>query len=307
MKIWVNNVIPSLFPFFIATELLSYTDVCDKLGKIFSKIMKPLFNVPGCGSYAFIIGLISGYPVGAKIVTELRMQKRCSKSEAESLLAFTNNSGPLFIIGTVGITLFANSSIGFLLLITHVLSAITVGILLRFVSKKDNVSSLYKSNVNIPKTFSPSNIGDVLKNSIVCSIKNILIIGGFIVFFAVVISVLTSSHFIDFIMFIFSPLASFFKIDISYFKGLLIGLLELTNGLAIICSVHSKKITLNILFCAFALGFGGISVLFQVWSIISKSDLSIKRYTYSKILQGIIAVIYTYIFINCFSIFNFNL
>lgn len=63
--------------------------------------MKPIFNVPGIGAYAFIMGIISGYPVGAKIVTEFRKNGECSKAEAERLLSFTNNSGPLFIIGTV--------------------------------------------------------------------------------------------------------------------------------------------------------------------------------------------------------------
>ncbi len=55
----------------------------------------------GIGAYAFIMGIISGYPVGASIVTEFRNSGECSKAEAERLLSFTNNSGPLFIIGTV--------------------------------------------------------------------------------------------------------------------------------------------------------------------------------------------------------------
>ena len=63
--------------------------------------MRPLFNVPGESAYAFIMGLISGYPVGAKIVTDLRKTNLCSKDEGERMLCFTNNSGPLFIIGTV--------------------------------------------------------------------------------------------------------------------------------------------------------------------------------------------------------------
>ena len=59
LKLWANNVIPALFPFFIATELLSYTSLCSKLSSIFSKIMKPLFKLPGCGAYAFILGMVS--------------------------------------------------------------------------------------------------------------------------------------------------------------------------------------------------------------------------------------------------------
>ena len=98
--------------------------------------MRPLFNVPGEGVFALIMGTISGYPVGAKIATNLREKNNCTKEEAERLLAFTNNSGPLFIIGTVGICSFGNTLIGYLLLITHIMSSITVGLIFRFWKKK---------------------------------------------------------------------------------------------------------------------------------------------------------------------------
>ena len=101
LKLWANNVVPSLFPFFIATNLLSHTNIINLISKKCNRIMRPLFNVPGESAYAFIMGLISGYPVGAKIVTDLRKANLCSKDEGERMLCFTNNSGPLFIIGTV--------------------------------------------------------------------------------------------------------------------------------------------------------------------------------------------------------------
>ena len=69
----------------------------------------------GEGSYAFIMGIISGYPVGAKIVNKFIEDGTCTKQEAERMLAFTNNSGPLFIIGTVGISLFGDTTIGIIL------------------------------------------------------------------------------------------------------------------------------------------------------------------------------------------------
>ena len=68
--------------------------------------MRPIFNIDGKGSFCFIMGLISGYPVGAKIACEFRKQNICPKTECERLLSFTNNSGPLFIVGTVGISMF---------------------------------------------------------------------------------------------------------------------------------------------------------------------------------------------------------
>ena len=84
--------------------------------------------MPGVGSFAFIMGIISGYPVGAKIVANFKEQGLCTDVEAERLLSFTNNSGPLFIVGTVGIGFFADTKTGFLLLFTHILACITVRI-----------------------------------------------------------------------------------------------------------------------------------------------------------------------------------
>ena len=77
------------------------------------------------------MGISLGYPVGAKIVSTLRMENSCTKTEAERLLAFTNTSGPLFIIGSIGVGMFGNNKIGILLLITHFVSSIIVGILFR--------------------------------------------------------------------------------------------------------------------------------------------------------------------------------
>lgn len=124
--LWATAVIPSLFPFFVATELLSYTNIISFFGKFLTPIMRPLFNVPGESAFAFLMGLISGYPVGAKIVSNFMEEGICTKEEAERMLAFSNNSGPLFIVGTVGISLFGSTQIGILLFVTHILACISV-------------------------------------------------------------------------------------------------------------------------------------------------------------------------------------
>lgn len=101
LSLWANSVVPSLFPFFVATELLMHTNIISHLGNILNKYMYPLFHVRGEGSFAFIMGIISGYPMGAKIACEFRKNNICTKEECERLLSFTNNSGPLFIISAV--------------------------------------------------------------------------------------------------------------------------------------------------------------------------------------------------------------
>lgn len=310
LALWANSVVPSLFPFFVATDLLMHTNFVNILGRFLNKLMKPLFNIRGEGAFGFIMGLISGYPVGAKIACDFRENNICSKEECERLLSFTNNSGPLFIVGTVGICMFGNSTIGLLLLTTHILACITVGIIFRFwkFNKSTfNIDKNSKSNFSKNKNVTFSNLGEVLGNSITSSISTVLMIGGFVVIFSSIISILKSSGILNSLVYILTPLFDFMHIDSSFIYGILTGLLEITNGISIISNIHIKAISINIILTAFLLGFGGLSVLLQVLSITSKTDLSIKPYFYGKILHGFLAAFYTFIFMNVFPFFNFNL
>ena len=311
LSLWANSVVPSLFPFFVATELLMHTNIITLLGRLLNNYMKPIFNISGEGSFAFIMGIISGYPVGAKIATNFRESNICSKEECERLLSFTNNSGPLFIIGTVGILMFRNTTIGILLFVTHLLACFTVGFIFRFWKRNRNNSTTiskntYKLNsLQTPASF--ANLGEILAQSITSSISTILLIGGFVVIFSCIISILKASGILNSICVILSPVCQVFHIDPSFIQGIFTGLLEITNGISYISNIACKKISINIILVAFLLGFGGISVLLQVWSIVSKTDLSIKPYIYGKILHGLFASLYTYLFMCIFPFFNFDI
>ena len=307
LSLWANSVVPSLFPFFVATEILMNTNIINVFGKLLNSYMKPLFNIRGEGSFAFIMGIISGYPVGAKIASEFRKNNICSKEECERLLSFTNNSGPLFIIGTVGILMYGSTIIGLLLFITHILAGISVGIIFRF-WKRDTNSNLSFSKRNVEyKTVSFSNLGEVLSKSITNSISTIFLIGGFVVIFSCIISILKASGVLNIFTSFISPIFNTFNIDTSFISPLICGFLEITNGINSISQIACKKLSINLILTAFLLGFGGLSVFLQVLSISSKTDLSIKPYIYGKLLQGIFASFYTYIFINIIPFFNFDI
>lgn len=265
--------------------------------------MRPLFNVPGQGAFPLLMGIITGYPVGAKIVSNLKNQGILSDIESERLIAFTNNSGPLFILGTVGISLFSDTKTGILLLITHILSCITVGILFRWWGRSKNQLYTPKKTTLLDS----SQISSFIGNAVLQSINTILLIGGFVVLFSVIISILINSKIIYLFANFLNPLLKTFGISNIYSFGIISGLIELTNGVATISLIASKNISTNIILCAFLLGFGGISVAMQVFSIISKSKISIKPYLIGKLLQGIIAALYTYIILYSFPILNLNL
>lgn len=296
LTLWATCVVPSLFPFFIMTNLLSQTKVVEFTGKLLDKFMRPLFNVPGIGGFAFVMGLISGYPVGAKIVADFREDGKVTKDEGERLLAFTNNSGPLFILSSVGIALFGDTATGLLLLCTHILSCITVGIILGKFSKKSDAEFRKRHDATYPsKNVTLRNLGGILGDSINNSISTILMIGGFVVIFSVIISILNQTHVLDFISKFFNPILATLGFDLDFAKPLVSGIIELTNGVNQVANISIKAISQNVVLCAFLLGFGGFSVLLQVFSIVAKTDLSMKKYVIGKFMQGIFAAIYTFL------------
>lgn len=295
LLLWATSVVPSLLPFFIATELLGYTNIVSTLGKLLNKFMRPIFNVPGEGAFALIMGIISGYPVGAKIVSNLKEQGICTNEECERLLAFTNNSGPLFIIGTVGVSLFSSSKVGFQLFIVHLISCLLVGFVFRWWKYNSSKSSFrhtrFASSID---SLSFNNLGAVLSTSIQSAIHSVVLIGGFVVLFSVIISMLNNSKIINLLSSSITPFLNFLHIPNIFSSSIITGIIEVTNGIKIAAIPYNS---ISIVICSFLLGFGGISVLLQVLSITSKSKISIKPYVLGKLLQACFSAIFMYLWL----------
>ena len=135
VQLCLNVILPSLFPFFVLSTLCVDSGIIRALGTLMQPLMAPLFRVGGCCAGAFLLGIIGGYPVGARTAISLYESGQCSRDEAERLLSFCNNSGPAFILGVVGAGIFSSSKAGLWLYGAHVAASILVGIVFRFYGK----------------------------------------------------------------------------------------------------------------------------------------------------------------------------
>lgn len=126
-----NVIIPSLFPFFVLSSLVVELGMSRYLGRLLEGVMAPLFRwgAPAPPPSPWLCG---GLPGGARTAIALYENGQCSKTEAERLLAFCNNSGPAFILGVVGTGIFASSRAGLLLYLAHIAASLCVGLLFRF-------------------------------------------------------------------------------------------------------------------------------------------------------------------------------
>ena len=270
LNLCAQMIVPSLLPFFILSSLLQQLGLPGILGRWLSPVTQKLFGIGGAGASALLLGVTGGYPLGADAVARLRRSGALTREQAERALAFCNNSGPLFIIGSVGTSMYFNETIGVMLYAIHLLSAVSVGIILGcFGRGKDGARTAQAQSVIRAKP-----LGAILKDAVVGAVNNMLLVCGFTVLFAVIIASL-SGAFGDGI---WAVLAS--------------GALEISTG---VYNASRSALTLDVrlILTSAIIGFAGLSVHFQVIGIVSKTDLSAKRYLIGKLLQALIAAAYT--------------
>lgn len=273
LNICFEMIVPTLFPFFICSSLLIYSGFCEVMAKAFRFCMYPLFRVASAGSSAFVLGIVSGYPLGAVTAGELYENNYLSKSEAERLLAFCNNSGPLFILGSVGAAVYADMRIGTAMYVTHILAAVTVGILFRFYGRKKH------SSPPTTMTSPERSVGEIFEIALSSGIRSILTVCGAVLFFSV-----ASRLILDML-----PIGGMANAVVS-------GIAEFVTGTVKVAALDiptAKKLIIT----AAIVGFAGMSVHVQVMAVIARYRLSLVPYIIGKALHGVISAVYMSVFL----------
>jgi len=274
-------LLPTLFPFFVLTRLLVGSGGVQLLGRMCNCIMRPLFGIRGEGAAAFVMGLLSGYPVGAKTAADLYRQGLVSRTEAQNLLGFCNNCGPLFVIGAVGSGMLGDRRIGFYLLAVHIAAAITVGMLSRIFIQNLTITTP-KSNQKATKT-------DLFTQAVESSVQAVLTVFGYVIFFAVLMGLLSQYGILSLAGRLLSPL----NLPESLTSALLYGFFELMGGIQKTTESLNVSLPFQLVFISFFLGWAGWSVHLQAKGFISGCGLSFRRYVAAKLTHGGIAAVYT--------------
>lgn len=274
LRLWATKVLPALLPFFILSKLLSYTNFTHKLGKALSPFTQKVYGVGGIAGYVYVMSAISGYPVGAKLTSDLYKEKIISSGQAQIITSFTSTSGPLFIIGTVAIGMFNNILIGVVIIISHMIGALLNGLLYRKKTDKNGINYLIQSTPN------------PLNESMTSSILAIMTVGGFISIFYMFLQILLQLN-------VFSPIISLFEcINISptITKGLISGLIEVTTGCLYLSQAGLSHRMLAIISTCL-ISFGGLSIHAQAYTFLHDFGLSYNKFLLQKTTQSIISTI----------------
>lgn len=298
LNMWWEVVFPSLLPFFITAELLIAFGMVRFIGVFCEPIMRPLFNVPGVGSFVLAMGMASGYPSGAKLTSRLRQEKQLTKIEAERLVSFTNASNPLFIVGVIAVSFFGEAELGILLAAAHYGGNILVGICMRFYGRSEPRSSYVREKGLITRAFRELHetrmadkrpFGKIFGDAVVNSIQTLLMIGGFIIMFSVFNKLLFILGITDFLGYGLKLITSIFGIPAELVVPMFSGLFEITMGGQMIAQASGSNFFFPIIIVSFILAFNGFSVQAQVASILAETDIRFAPYFFARLLHGFIA------------------
>jgi len=270
LVICYETLIPSLFPFMVISEILVRTDISAISSKIFSKPMRRLFGVSGAGVPALILGVVCGFPVGAKTAASLYEKELISKKDAEKLMAFCNIPSAPFMIFAVGDKLFGSRNVGIFLYFNTMIASLLCGIITNafFGKKSHQVNIITEDNI---RTLSAPLI-KIFSDSICAAAGSVINICAYVCFF--ICGVGTLSEIIPSSQNIISACVfSFF---------------ELTSG-AVYCSYVEPR-ELGFVLAAIAAGWSGLSVFFQIYSLSCTKQglLSTKPYIISKLLCSVL-------------------
>ena len=284
--LWANNILPALLPFLIGTNILIKTEIIDLISFFCEPIMMRIFKISGSGSFAVISGMICGYPVGKNLIEE----NKISRTEAQILISFCNNPGPIFILGTVGINMLNNKKLGYVLMIAIYFAAIINGLIFSFFiknkvsvgDKKNNLSRIFFYGKN-------KNFGILISESISEAIFSVLQIGGFVVLFGILCKILELSNIIKTIWLPVSKINFFKELGYKNFYGLIFGLVEITNGAKSL--LENNFCQSNLILLTGLMSFGGFCVHMQTISFITKTGINVGLYIVAKITHAFISVV----------------
>lgn len=312
LAIWWDVLFPSLFPFFIISEMMLGFGIVHLFGTLLDPLMKPLFRIPGSGGFVAAMGYVSGYPIGAKLTAKLWEQNMVTRDEGERLVAFTTSSDPIFLIGAVSVGFFHNPKIAIILAAAHYGGGFLIGLLMRFHGKQRATSGGGGSpnaapaagegeakSSRIQRAFAAMHharmqdgrgMGEMLRQAVESSLKLIIVVGGLVVFFSVFLELLTQAGVMKSLYLILNHLLTAVGFPPSLSEALVGGLFEVTLGARSAGEAASSvPLPYKAAAAAFILSWGGLSVHAQIASILHATNLRYLPFMLARLIHALIA------------------
>lgn len=258
IKLALNVIIPTAFPFMVLSDLASHYFEFEK-SILLSRLFERIFKINRSGLTAFFSGIAGGFPIGAKASLDLYGNGKISKCECERLMCFSNVSSPAYTVSAVGIGMLSNFKLGLVLFFTSLVSAVITGCITGI---NKNISAfsdfIQEQKYDLVKS---------IKRSAAASVNVIF----FISFFSALCAIIE-----------YMPIPETMKF-------IVIPFIEVGSATSYLSDLYIFPSKFIIGAIAFSLSFSGLSVIMQSLALDGAKDISIKKCLLYKLLQGFIS------------------
>ena len=253
ISLWLADVLPALLPFFICANFLQNIGVIQFLKS---------------GAFPFAMSVLSGYPMGAKIVGDLRRNGEISLTEAMRLMSFCSTSGPAFMVGAVGAGMLGSELLGGIIAISHYAGAAINGILYtRLLGRESCVPSMKK----LPPD---KGMQEHFTDAILASFRSLGIILAYIVLFMLLTDMLEKTGMLS-------------LLENRQLRAMIKGIFEMTVGCGAVAECTAATESAKAVLCTFIMSWGGLSVMGQTMSMLSGTGISAGFLVVSKLTHGL--------------------
>ena len=262
MQLAVISVIPSSFPFMIISDFYTHYGRPEKM-RHFSSAFRRLSGLPESALGTFICGNIGGFPIGAKMASELYRVGGIDKDNAERLAALSSNPSCAFVFGAVGLGMYGNYRIASLLLASVYISTFICVLVTKTKHRKNRLpNENFKQSYNFVKS---------VRNAGTSSVSLI----AFISCFSVLVGMIKN------------------HIKSTYISSAIIMIVEVTNAAKTFSQSSVFSSLWSLILTSFSLGFGGLSIMMQSAIFTEEAGLSMKKFVCIKLLEGMLSAAIT--------------
>ncbi len=231
LAICAEVIIPSLFIFSVVGIFLVSSNCLSSFNKFLTPFTKLIFRLRGDLFFVFLVSLFSGYPVGAKLIDNSVKNKEIDENTADTMLCYCVNAGPAFVVLAVGEKVFLSKNLGYVLLLSHILTSLIFAVFLR--SKITNTQIAAKDR--------QQNLGDTFVNSVSDATQSIINICAFVVLFSVISEVLKEYN-LKLIIPFFEITTGIITTKNLYFSAFLLGFGGISIQLQVLSVIKNFKV-----------------------------------------------------------------
>lgn len=256
-------IVPSLFSFTVLAIYLQKSGLYRTALKPLTFPLSKLLRMDEELCAVFVLSNIGGYPVGARLLSELVRQGRLSQKDAGRMMCFCFGSGPGFMLGIAGMKIFGSAAAGLVLFSASLASSLLIA---AFVRTRGELS-LKKSENGYCLT------SDAFISSVTSGARVMFTVCAMIVGFSAISSLLQTIGIFAFFKKVFGS------------GEIFPALLEVTRIKELAPTAYALPT------CAALLSFGGVCVLMQIAAL--AKGIPLKGFLISRVPAAFICVLLT--------------